>query len=407
MPTPPRGRVPVVLSVLAAATLVVLVWFFGKTADTAVDVPRLSGALWRAGTTEQPLLLYITAQERSRAMRRIGRPSSYVPRPYVRYTLVTRRIPNGDVQDTVHLADRDDRVDERTPQVLGVVGDHAWIWRDSLEGYRISTLERTVTAGTLAVEGGAAVDAIPTEPRGFAVASALRTLAVRGRDARFYRIDATPPRIAPLDPATLPPTTFSTRVEDRILYLVPPERSQVLTHPNSVMQKHFLTTTGLWYALLSETERDQQTSWLSEVDQPNGEVARSLYRTTYRLDGRGLPEIDPRTMRPVGSERLIQGGFLVRGARRVWDVPDPSSSLVLARAHLGAKEPWEVVRLTRDGAVLWRTSTTLADPDLLLDLGTHVALLGREADGRRELVVWIDEATGERRTLSLATGTVQ
>jgi hypothetical protein len=295
--------------------------------------------------------------------------------------------------------------------VLGVVGDHVWLWRDSLEGYRISTLALEHTPGSIALQGGATREALPTEARGYAIAPNLRTLAVRGRDARFYRIDATQATIAPLDPAELPPTNSSTQVEDRFDFMVPDERSRVLTHPNSVMQQHFLTSTGQFYALWSETERAAQASWVSEEDAPSGQVARTLYRTTYTLDRRQQPALDLAGLQPVGEERLIQSGFLVRFARRVWDVPDPSSSLVMTRARLGEQEPWEVARLTRDGRVLWRSSTGLPVPYLLLDLGTHVAFVGdevRQGEGVRvQLVAWIDEATGERHTLSLATGEVR
>ena len=143
-------------------------------------------------------------------------------------------------------------------------------------------------------------------------------------------------------------------------------------------------------------------------------MARSLYRTGYRIDDRNVPEIDPARLTALGNERLIQAGFLVRTANRVWDVADPSSSLVLAKRALGRAEPWDVVRLARDGTVLWRTSTELADPRQWLDLGTHVAWYGpvsatEPAAGRAvpQRLVWIDERTGSKRVLSIATGEVR
>jgi hypothetical protein len=180
------------------------------------------------------------------------------------------------------------------------------------------------------------------------------------------------------------------------------------------MQLTFLTSTGLWYALLSESERAGLSKWPSGRNAPSGDVARSLYRVPYRLDDRQKPEIDPARLTPMGTERLIQAGFLIRYQERVWDVPDPSSSLVFAKARLGPKEPWEVIRLTRDGTVLWRTSTGLPEPREFLDLGgTHIGIVGEvpSPEGSRSLTrplfVWIDQRTGARRSLSVASGEVQ
>ncbi len=101
----------------------------------------------------------------------------------------------------------------------------------------------------------------------------------------------------------------------------------------------------------------------------------------------------------------------MREAGRIWDVADPSSSLVFAKARLGSEEPWEVMRLSRDGRLLWRTSTGLPNPGMLLDLDTHLALLGEVAGARPgerlDRLVWIDQVTGARLTLALETGEVR
>jgi len=91
---------------------------------------------------------------------------------------------------------------------------------------------------------------------------------------------------------------------------------------------------------------------------------------------------------------------------------DPSSSLVLAKNALGSTEPWVIVRLARDGTVLWRTSTELTSPSELIDLGDHIAFIGPEirngvADRQRQRLIWIFERTGTRHALSIATGEVQ
>lgn len=169
--------------------------------------------------------------------------------------------------------------------------------------------------------------------------------------ARFYSIDASKSTIEPVDPATFPATTFSTRVEDRFTYLARPGRSRVVTHPYNAMQTSFLTSTGQWYGLLSESEGSQQSKWPRGEDHPSGDVARSLHRAPYRIDDRNGPEIDAARLTPIGPERMIQAGFLVRRDRAVWDVPDPSSTLVFTKRLIGAAEPWgpRAARARRDG----------------------------------------------------------
>jgi hypothetical protein len=201
-------------------------------------------------------------------------------------------------------------------------------------------------------------------------------------------------------------------VEDRFDYLQAPGQSRPFTSPSNILQRSFLTSDGKWYALLSESERSEVSKWPSGESHPYGEVARSAYRTTYKLDDRRQPEIDVAGLRALGSERLIQAGYLIRSAWSVWDVSDPSSSLVLAKNALGSSEPWVVVRLARDGSVVWRTSTALTTPSELIDLGGHIAFIGEEirdgaTDRQRQRLVWVSERTGERHALSIATGEVQ
>jgi hypothetical protein len=323
-------------------------------------------------------------------------------------------VGDGTLTQSAVLGDFPQVDDAKVPRIVGIVGSLIWLWSGVLEGRRLPDLAVSATEQTLSGRGVEALDMLPVEPSGYTVMPDPVALIARGRDARFYRIDPAGTGIEAIDPSTIPPTSSSTRPEDRFNELVPPGRGRVMTDPSTVLQKSFLTSTGLWYALLSDSERSELSRWPGAVDRPSGEVARTLHRTPYRFDDRGAPEIDPSRLTSLRGERLIQAGFLVRGPRAVWDVPDPSSTLVMARAQLGADEPWEVVRLARDGAVLWRTSTLLAEPFEIVDLGSHIGFVGTEPSvdgtaptGRRHLVVWIDQASGTRRSLSIATGIVR
>ncbi len=353
-------------------------------------------------------MLYVTREERSRRGTELDRITH---RRYTRFELIARRVEDGGVAASQPLGEVIDASDGDTPKIVGITGDVLWLWRDSLEGRRLPDLTVQLTTSTLVPAPPATVEALPVDATGFAIAPNLEALVARGRDARFYRIDSSKGALSVLDPALLPANGNSTRVEDRFDYLLPPGRARVMTQPNWVMQQNFLTSTGRWYALLSESERDGLGRWPSGTDQPSGKVARALCRVPYRLDDRRKPEIDPAALQPVGTERLIQAGFIVREAGRIWDVADPSSSLVFAKARLGDAEPWEVLRLARDGRVLWRTSSGLTNPGMLLDLDTHLALLGQVSDAkpgeRFERLVWIDQQTGARHALAMETGEVR
>ena len=379
--------------------------------DSRERPPEVTGVLWNARDAGGARMLYITREERSRSGTELER---LVTHRYIRYELVARRASDGSVAARTPLGDVEGARDTHVPAIVGITGDMLWLWRDSLEGRRLSDLSLQLTASSMRPPAGAtttAAELLPNDAAGFRVASTLQALVARGRDARFYRIDAATPSLTLLDPALLPPNGASSRVDDRFDALVPPERARELTQPNWVMQRSFLTSTGLWYALLSESERASVSRFPSATDMPSGEVARTLYKGPYRLDDRRQPEVDPGALEAVGSARIIQGGFLVRSAGRIWDVADPSSSLVLGKARLGKDEPWEVLRLARDGTILWRTSTGLADPTMLLDLGTHLALAGDVAGTRPgerlARLVWIDQVTGTRRTLALESDEVR
>jgi hypothetical protein len=400
----------VVLVVLFTALPLAVIWL---NRDEKTTPPSLSGRVWGAHVAGAPLVLYVMREMWSKSVSLPGEEYSR-QEPHARYALLVRRIPDGALLHALPLADVRYTADRNMPQIVGIVGDVVWIWRDSLEARSLSDLSLRATIATL-TRGAVELPAeLPDEPSGYAVTPDTAALVARGKDARFYRIDLARSTIEPLDPATLPPTSFSIRVEDRFNYLVPPGRSRVVTHPYNAMQKSFLTSTGQWYALLSESERSQQAKWPRGEDHPSGDVARALYRAPYRVDDRNVPEIDPASLTPIGTERLIQAGFLVRRDRAVWDVADPSSTLVFTKRLLGASEPWDLVRLARDGTVIWRTSTELSEPSELLDLGSHVGLIGVEptpAQGvdpeRVKRLVWIDQRTGARGSLGLGSGGVR
>ena len=382
------------------------------TRDVQDRPPTVSGRLWRARLGDTTLVVYMTQEERGKT---VGGASDDVSlhEPYTRYELIVRRMPDGSLTKSLNLGDVRRTPNAVEPLILGVVGDVVWVWRNGIEAFSLSDLSTRATMASLAGSGPeSASDILPREAKGYAILAEPPTLVARGRDARFYAIDAAAGAVRQVDPSTFPATTSSTRVEDRFDYLVAPGQSRPFTSPSNILQRSFLTSDKKWYALMSESERSGVSRWPSGEQHPYGEVARLPYRTTYKLDDRRQPEIDTAGLRVLGNERLIQAGFLVRYAWSMWDVSDPSSSLVLAKNALGSTEPWVIVRLARDGSVVWRTSTELTEPSELVDLGDHIGFIGAEirdgVSGRgRDRLVWISERTGARHALTIATGEVQ
>ncbi|HUQ82910.1 MAG TPA: hypothetical protein VM076_17290 [Gemmatimonadaceae bacterium] len=389
---------------IAAISLVVAT---GCSRDKQVAPPRLSGQVWHTDFHGEPLAVYLTREERGTSVPLSDEVSSRTD-PYSRFYLVVRRIPSGAVLHSIEVGDVPLEADAKIPDIIGFVGDVMWLWRGEPEARRLSDLSIIASPRTLAGrEAGSESDQLPTDRAAYTIAPNPVALIARGRDARFYVVDAVTSSVKPFDPATLPPSYV--RVEDRFGYLQPPGRARTFTHPFNVMQQSFLTSDKSYYALLSESERASVSRWPSGEDHPSGEVARSLFRGPYRTDDRQRPEVDLARLAQVGSERLIQAGFVVRRQFSIWDVPDPSSSLVLAKPQLGADTPWDVVRLARDGSVLWRTSTGMAGPTALVDFGSHIGFVGPVPGPSQPVhqlvqLVWIDQRTGAKQALAIGSG---
>jgi len=401
-----RRRIASLFLLLLTAGFAAL-WFYES--DHQIRPPQQFGRIWTNAPCQGAVVAFVTREERERSIQvRRGR---YQSEQYDRYVLHVHSGTDGARLGSLALGDALVRQDEQMPQILGIVGDVLWLWRSGPEARSLPGLELLCDTARLRQRAPERAAVLPTEPKRYAVSPQPHALVLRGRDARLYTLHAQEATIDELAFEQLPTTNFSQQLEDRFDYLRPPGRSRIFTHPNNLLETTFLTRTGQWYGLLVDTERQKLGEYVPR-GHPHGDVARRLHRASYTMDG-NHPKLDPSTAEVLGDERLLQAGFLVRNGQSLWDVPEPSSTLVLAKAALGEDEPWQVVRLTRDGTVLWRTSTELADPGEILDLGTHVLLVGMRSglgqsdpkrSDRRERLVWIDQATGARITLFVATG---
>lgn len=398
-----------------AASLFLFLVLAGFTAllfyenDRQVRPPQQFGRIWTNAPRAGAVVAFVTREEREHSIR-VSR-GRFRSEPYDRYVLQVHSGTDGAPLQSLALGDVLVRQDAQMPQILGIVDDVIWLWRSGPEARRLPGLELLCDTTRLAGRSPERVAVLPSEPQRYAVSPQPHGLVLRGRDARLYTLHAHDATITELAFEQLPTTTASQQLEDRFDHLRPPGRSLSFTHPYNLLETTFLTRTGQWYGLLVDAERQQLGEYVPR-GRPHGDVARRLYRATFTLDGNS-PRLDPSTAEALGDERLLQAGFLIRNDQSLWDVAEPSSTLVLAKPALGEDEPWQVVRLARDGAVLWRTSTELADPGEILDLGTHVLLVGQRSalghpdptrSDRRERLVWIDQATGARSTLFVASG---
>lgn len=386
-------------------------WVQASISDWQVRPPQLFGRVWTPTPGPAAHFLFVTCEERQRTV--YVTRFTYRTESYDRYALQVRRVADGGLEQSLALGDFTERQETLAPQILGVVGDVVWLWRDGPEARGLPDLALRCDVARLQHEAPAAAELLPQLPKGYAVRSEPRSFVMRGRDARLYTLDAATASLTPLAAADLPANNFSMQVEDRFDHLQAPGRSWSFTSPYNMLERAFLTHTGKWYGLLTDGER-QAINAYPPSGRPYGDVARRLYRADYSPDGRS-PKLEVASVVACGDERFLQAGFLVRHAAALWDVPEPSSTLVLQKVLLGEAEPWQLTRLARDGSVVWRVSTGLADLGEKLDLGSHVLFVGqRERSGSgdpsaldvRERMVWIDERSGAMRTLFVESGEV-
>jgi hypothetical protein len=377
-----------------------------------VAPPRVLGPIWTADAGDGARLYYIMEEER-----RERRIPSYARRRYwftVNYSVFTlhaRDAQTGEPAGVTELARIDNAVFGQGPQILGPQGGVLWLWNDGLEARNLKTLDAVFTTEALKSRNPELATLLPDERKYCKVLGVLQGLVFKGKDARYFRVDGVSGVIQPLDDAILARHFHTNRADDAFAYNSSGCESLRSTSTSGLMWNS-LTSGGMWYALLSADERADLLPNPGEGSGPWGENARSLYRGKYALQHRpllGTHEIllDPSGVTPVGESRFLMGGFLRRpNAGNVWPVGDGKSFLVLHKQTLGNDSPWQVSRLGLDGAVHWSRSTGLADLQHVCD-GRGAAVFTGFADdsqptrNRPDLMVFIDELTGQVRTLNL------
>jgi len=376
--------------------------------DTQTYPPWISGPLWVTDSTGGGRLFYLTEEQRSKSMSR-GRNSTVI-RNYARYELYARNVTTGSLLKRLRIGNSTNTLIGRGPTILGVLPEGLWLWSGGLEFRDPVSLEVTLSESVLRERNPEWSAILPKEERFFKVSEPHRALIFKGLDARFFVIDTRSGKIALADLTLLEKVTGRKTAEDGFYYVRPPGQFPFYNDWNGYQVNSFLTKPlagkGIYYGLFSSDERAALSKWPGAPGRVSGEVARNFYSVAYRLDDRNELEINPAAVRQLGDGRFLQGGFLKRSPQAVWDVPNPSSSLVLCKDALGKESPWVLVRLGRDGKTIWRESTGLAEISQIADGGARVILAGYATNieptrERQALLVWMDMATGKRQQATI------
>lgn len=407
-----RGTLWVTLfiALVLGGTLFITLW----TRDGQSAPPRMLGSVCTAKVADQPRLFYVMEEERwQRRIPSYARRMYWFTVSYSLFTLHARDAHSGVDAGRTELARIDFAPSGQGPEILGPQGDILWLWNAGLEGRKTDTLELVWSEAKLAEVNPDVASLFPDERKYCKVIGQLNGLVFKGKDARYFQADSATGRIQPLDDAKLGALFHTGRADDGFTYNFSGADSLWSTSVGGLMWNS-LTSGDMWYALMSNDERAKLVGSPGSGNAPWGESSRQLYRGKFEWEyrqvlGTNEVKLDLDTVAPVNGERFLMAGFLRRpNTTKLWTVDDGKSFLVLHRKEIGADSPWHITRLGLDGTIHWTCSTGLADPMHLCDgLGSLVftgfAASSQPTRKRPDLFVFVNEQTGEARTLNLVS----
>ncbi len=313
-----------------------VMWSTFAARDWPEGTAGIVGRVWTnatvtTATASAPACVFTVTQQDRAFRERIGTSSrrsapSFRIIHYKQYRLQSRRLPGGELQAEVVTNIRDSSKRDG-PQIMGVVPEGLWIFQEGPVLCSYNNLAPVLNLDTVRQKNPDLADTLPAAMDGYKVSGALNALVVKTKDLQFYVVDAATGKMSPADRATMEADTGQKNQSQAFHYLSAYGCSRGSTSVNDFRISSFLTSTGQWYGLLSEDKVAQLSKWPTRNDRPYAEEWRQLYNVAYTVDDRNEPEIDPSAVKPLGTARFLNGGFLMRTDRKVWDVAGPSSSL--------------------------------------------------------------------------------
>lgn len=304
-----------------------------------------------------------------------------------------------------------DHTPSDTPRLLGFTGDVLWIWNDGPEGYSVRTLRPAWPCAKLRELNPDVIDYLPEDPRYCKVLPPLNSLVARGTDQRFYRIDHASGRIDVIDPAAIAALSSWKNAEEGFNYTYPVGRSiQALSESSYLWNS--VVHDDVWYGLLTPEESQSLDGNSLAGKAATGAAPRFPYSAPLTTSRFGDRVLDIKKLRRVGEAPFQHAGFLRRPHHDA-NVPrvfhDGAHAMVLHKPTSGDGSPLELTCLQlSDGVPAWTKPVGLAEFTDLADAGASVVFAGyalpASAPGNRpNLIVFIDIATGESRTLGLSS----
>ncbi len=373
---------------------------------------ELAGRLWTARQGDRTALYFLTAREWSETRWRGPgqRDELYRVHFYIVH-LRARDARDGAPLGDVEIFRVDNSMAGRAPEILGAAGDALWIWNSGLEARDRKTLQQVCSPARLKEANPQLFAHLPNERKHCNVLGDPPALTVLGRDARYYRIDVQTARMEPIDEGEIARLHPSGTAQAAFHELKPAGKATMSTSAGGYTWNS-LTQADTWFALLSDEERARLTAHPGEGTRPWGDVARRLHRAPFEWEDRPLlghkvVKLNPEVVQPVGAERLLMAGFLLRPeGGGLWTIDDGATYYALHREAIGETAAWQVSRLGLDGKIRWTATTGLTDlEDYGAGDGTMV-FAGKLANSAGKLPtpeggMLIDLESGQSRPLDL------
>ncbi|TDE11637.1 PA2928 family protein [Dyadobacter psychrotolerans] len=367
--------------------------------------PRLYGPLARVDAGGRKMFFYLTVEEKVRS-KFTSRRSNTFTEYFSVYRLCVRDAESGRLIKSEIISEIKSAIQESEPKILGPVKNGLWIWNSGPKLYDPVSLTVTTDLETIKKQNPEIAGVLPKEIAFFKVSEPNAALVIKSLDARYFQVDELTAKITDAE-KILEGITWRKTAEDGFTYTKQPGVYAYYNYIYGNLINSFLAGKGIWHGLLSKRQREQLFKWPGAPGQPDKDGQNRYYQVRYKLDDRQEIELDISTAKQTGDKSFLQGGFIKRKEQMVWDVPNPSSTLVMSKDILGRDGKFVIHRLGRDGKIIWSQSSDLSELDQVADGDNYIVLAGfkdqlEPTRNRVGILVWIDQNTGKKDEFSVS-----